>query len=509
MREKKVLFGISIIVITMVTVPYISAFQAADSSHVFGGFLLNPIDGHSYLAKMQLGYQGDWKFTLPYTAEKGEGAYLFLFYIVLGHIARILKAKLLIVFHLTRILGAILLLWSMSEFNRYLFSERWQRSSWFMISSLGAGFGWIAVLLGLFTSDFWVAEAYPFLSMYANPHFTIGLGLMLFSLIPGKRKSPEKSFALGVVLGIIQPFSVVIVVLVKAAQTINEVVTLSGTLRSRINSSELIQNMIAFGLGGGIILGYQYIAIQRDPYLALWNVQNITPAPLPLDLFLSLSPCLILAVFGISYAWQREKGKLLIYWAMISLCLIFIPWNLQRRFLTGIYLPISGLAIFGLDHLIRITRTNKNIAAALLFILVIPTNFIVMLSGQQASTKKDPAIYWDADLNEAFNWINAHTQVDSIFLTDENIGLYIPSQTGRRVLYGHPFETVEAESQIEFIQNFFERKYPIIGIQEELLIRGVDYVIVSVALEQINQDMIKSGFPSVYHNSDVVIYEVE
>ena len=81
MREKKVLFGISIIVITMVTVPYISAFQAADLSHVFGGFLLNPIDGHSYLAKMQLGYQGDWKFTLHYTAEKGEGAYLFLFYI--------------------------------------------------------------------------------------------------------------------------------------------------------------------------------------------------------------------------------------------------------------------------------------------------------------------------------------------------------------------------------------------------------------------------------------------
>ena len=73
----------------------------------FLDFLYNPQDGNSYLAKMYQGWEGNWRFVLPYTAEAGEGAYLFLFYILLGHIARVCGLSPILIFHLVRVLCSI------------------------------------------------------------------------------------------------------------------------------------------------------------------------------------------------------------------------------------------------------------------------------------------------------------------------------------------------------------------------------------------------------------------
>ena len=175
MPEKRVILIISCLVILLITIPYIYAFQEDSTEYAFGGFLINPTDGHSYLAKMQLGYQGGWKFVLPYTAESGEGAYLFLFYIGLGHLARIVNLPLLAVFHIARVIGAIFLLWVLKIYFRSVFKEPKMQTLGFSIAALGSGVGWLAVVFGSFTSDFWVAEAYPFLSKYTNPHFSLGL----------------------------------------------------------------------------------------------------------------------------------------------------------------------------------------------------------------------------------------------------------------------------------------------------------------------------------------------
>lgn len=77
MKLRKIVF---IIVITgIMLAPYLIGFWSIAEDRVFVGFLVNPADGNSYLAKMQIGLRGDWRFQLPYTAESGEGAYLFFF----------------------------------------------------------------------------------------------------------------------------------------------------------------------------------------------------------------------------------------------------------------------------------------------------------------------------------------------------------------------------------------------------------------------------------------------
>ena len=53
LRKKRVMVIVSCLVILMITIPFIYAFQEGSAEYGFGGFLINPTDGHSYLAKIQ------------------------------------------------------------------------------------------------------------------------------------------------------------------------------------------------------------------------------------------------------------------------------------------------------------------------------------------------------------------------------------------------------------------------------------------------------------------------
>lgn len=210
-------------VFALTNLPYIFAAQAAGSNFVFGGFLLNPLDGNSYLAKMYQGWRGDWRFTLPYTAQSGNGSYLFLFYLFLGHLARWLNLPLLSVFHIFRILGTAGMLVALYFFFKTtLVAERLYLPA-FVLASLGSGLGWLLLPLGAFTADYWVAETYPFLSAYANPHFVIGLALLLWILtqqaLPRPLVLKDGLFIVlaALALSLISPFGVIIALIISGS----------------------------------------------------------------------------------------------------------------------------------------------------------------------------------------------------------------------------------------------------------------------------------------------------
>ena len=114
----------------------------------------------------------------------------------------------------------------------------------FAIAVLGSGVGWLAVVFGKFTSDFWVAEAYPFLSMYTNPHFSLGLGLMILALIPDIGRESRWYTVLGIALGIVQPFAVVIVILALSIQVVIELEKSRGKAPVKIKKPKTVKNLL-------------------------------------------------------------------------------------------------------------------------------------------------------------------------------------------------------------------------------------------------------------------------
>jgi hypothetical protein len=510
MKENKRFFGAGLLVIFLISVPYLIAVFSITPEMEFGGFLLNPIDGYSYLAKMQQGYSGTWRFVLPYTSEPGEGAYLFLFYLGLGHLSRILGISNLILFHLFRILGSVALLLALYLLIIRLFDDRQSRLIGFVLATMGSGLGWLGILAGYFSSDFWVAEAYPFLSMYTNPHFPLGLAILIFFMILDN-KNIFLAFVLGTALAIIQPFAVVIAILVKTGSILLELFQQKELIFQKLIKSPALWNLLGFGISGGLLLVYQYLSILADPVLANWNDQNLTPSPALVDFLLSFSPVLPLAIFGMRKAWRKPSGRMLIIWCGISMLLLLTPWNLQRRFLTGLYVPLAVLSIFGLKGIINNSRFNFKSTAVILLILVLPTNLIVILSGMQAISVKDPAVYLSRGQIEMLDWINQETKRSDLILADADDSLLIPAFTGRRVVYGHPFETVNAKVEQAFQRDVFEMNNHFSELADQIRSRQINYLIIDGEQSggNFNSQEITEEFPLIFQSQhDYFFYMV-
>ncbi len=465
------------IFLALITLPYVFAGLSGGREYVFGGFLLNPIDGNSYLAKMQEGWSGSWTFTLPYTAEQGQGAYLFLFYLFLGHLSRWFGLPLILTFHLARLLSAVGLLFALRALFRKVFP--WSTAAaWnaLLLAAFGSGFGWIAALAGQKTSDLWVAEAYPFLSAATNPHFTLSLALLIaIFLLTWETASFSvfsRLFVYGSLLAIVNPFGLVVAAVALVAKAIWDLL-----------ADHRLALTPVFGalLGGGPLLLYQFVAIQRDPLLSGWNVQNVTPAPPVWDLVVSFIPAAALAVYALARFRKGQvmpEKRLMVVWFVLGTLLIFVPFNLQRRFMFGLFIPTAALAVAGLSDL---SLFNGRIVGARLWPLVfafsVLTNGLLLIVVVFGAATHSPDLYLTRSEADLLQWVDTNTPPDAVILASPAFGRYIPAQTGRRVVYGHPFETVDAQAKEDSVVAFYQGGWDTAAAQNFLAANHVDYVL--------------------------------
>ena len=178
-RENIIIFTVWFLVLTL---PYLVGFLLSDQKNIFLGFLINPIDGLSYLAKMKQGAGGEWLFHLPYSYEIHQKVFLFSFYLLIGKLANLIFGDLLIGFHFFRLICAFFFYSQLVLFIDQYF-EKGLISRYLKIGLLfGGGLGWLYLLSGDIPADFWVAEGFPFLSAFVNPHFILSLSLLLVLL---------------------------------------------------------------------------------------------------------------------------------------------------------------------------------------------------------------------------------------------------------------------------------------------------------------------------------------
>lgn len=442
----------STVLLLLLNIPYLVAIANTNSGFVFGGFLFNPLDGNSYIAKMYQGWRGDWVFTLPYSAETNQGAALFLFYLFLGHVSRWLGLSTLLVYHLARILSSAFLLAALYYFFSMLFSDRPKVAYWaFLFSVLGSGCGWLAAIFGGFTADFWVAEAYPILSMYTSPHFTLGLAILIWFLVQTIKPFEIRRILFlvigGLAIGIIFPFGVVVAAVVSAGIAVLDLLG-----RSKIHW----QAAFAFLIPGGLGILYQFIVIRSDPVLALWDRQNQTVSPPLGDLLVSFSPILILAAVGVVWSIRRRNRvvDMLAGWLLLGLALIYVPFNLQRRFMFGYMIPVAGLAAYGLAELKTKQRHWIGIGA---LCLSVPTLLILIFGGTQAVKNNDSQLVIAQSEMHTFSYLVQNSRPGDLILAAPETGMFIPAYTGLRVIYGHPFETVNAKTELAAVENFFSQ----------------------------------------------------
>jgi hypothetical protein len=129
-----------------------------------------------------------------------------------------------------------------------------------------------------------------------------------------------------------------------------------------------------------------------------------------------MAPALIFAVIftikyfrGIRSKYSGMKSALLLIWIWIGIILLYVPFGLQRRFMMGLYVPVTILGVLGLSLLFnpnnQKSRTRLWLSYILLLVLVIPTNIVVLLAANHGIKTLDPKLYLTQGEAKAFSWL--------------------------------------------------------------------------------------------------------
>jgi len=379
-----------------------------------------------------------------------------------------------------------------------------RRRAWWIVA-LTSGVGWLAALLGHgTTSDLAIPESNTFYSLMANAHFALAAAIMIamFVLILDLR-----SFSIGrsalltglsLALAIIQPFAVIAVYMIVV------VTLLMIWWRDRSFPRIQFSAAVIAGLITAPLLLYLYAATQADALLRAWSAQNQTPSPPPLDYVLGYGLLLIFAFFGARQAWRRKTDwdVLLLVWVLATLLLLYAPFPLQRRLSLGLHVPIGILAAIGLTEIVRAKWPRR----ALIGVMVLTSVFIELaLFGGAAA--HSPSIYLSTNEAAALSWLQQNAPTAAVVLASPEMGGFIPAFSGQRVVYGHPFETVNAKAREQQVKDFFAGSIDRAQMLQE---NNVAYLVVGPRERKLGAvDFTGLSVEEVFTAGDVVVYRVK
>ena len=470
--------AIALLAVLLSSLPYIIAPAFAQTGSTFSGFLINPIDGFSYLAKMRQGADFAFEFRLPYAPEPGTGVVLFVYQLILGGIGGVVHLPLILTYHAARILGTLAMLGSSYLFFSHLLPTGRAKWSAFLLSAFGSGVGWIALPFELLPIDLWVPEAIPFLSAYANAHFPLAMAALIASvsltifpeILPNARL--PLLFAGGILLAILQPFAVV---------AISIVITLWLSVE-RIHGTQVPQlkawllGLAAFAFGALPMLAYTWGVIRRHPVLAAWNQQNQTPTPPLIEVLFGFGVVLVLAIVGLVWGKARgwPGGRLLITWMIVGFLMLYLPISLQRRLMLGLFVPLAALAGLGIEAFAQ-TRRRFALLLTATIALSVPSHLVVVGSGLVAVSRGEAGVVMEESDRDLIEWIDLNLPEDALFLAGLGTGNRLPAYADIRVLYGHPFETPRSDDQETLVRDLWSWDGdPLLGLAA-LRAAGVEY----------------------------------
>jgi hypothetical protein len=465
-RNRRIALLASVLTALLTTLPYIVGAYLAPGETRFTGFLINPVDGFSYLAKMRQGVEGNWTFLLPYAPVQGPRAFLFVYYILLGHLSRLLTLEPILTYHLARFIAAVIMFYLAYLLAERLCSHRHIR--WFAYSLMlfSSGLGWLTLgVQQLQSSDLLIPESIPFLVAYSNPHFPLAaaalLAVVYSILVRGWRIWQRLTLAVGsgVVLGAVLPFSYVSLLGVLVGSLVIEGWFTWKARRFQREWFNIVLVLLGSGIGSFPWLIYDFYLSQRHPVLSAWNSQNLTLSPPIYAYLLGFAPILCFALIAAirTSPGKDINGRLMLVWVVSGALLLYAPVDFQRRLSLGLAFALCILAAWGWGA-IAMQPERRRLFAVLLIALISISNLLVISVGLTGVLQANPVVIYQENELESYRWIAEYVPEGSLILAGERAGNRIPAFASVRVLYGHPFETPDSLRQLAEISRLYQEQ---------------------------------------------------
>jgi len=488
---------IGLVALAMTSVPYLLGWSLETPERVFSGCVLLIDDCTSYLAKMRQGAAGAWLFHIAYTPEPHPGALFFPFHLLLGKVAALvpggdLTARLVWVYHAARVVCGLVLLLTVYRFlAEFTGQVALRRLAWLMVT-LGGGLGWLLIALGQPNwlgsppLDLYLPEGFAFLALYGFPHIAAAQSLLLGGILFLVRawrpayatRNTQRVFRVAccvslaglawLLMGLIVPFYVPV------AWAVTGAAWLALGLRQR--RLPWREGLLAGGaaLVAAPIVVYSGWMFATNPVYATWAAQNQILSPHPLHYLAAYGAPLVLAGLAARKVWREEKmGWLLLAWVGLAPVLAYLPFNLQRRLVAGVQVPLSLLAAMGAmpsRHL-----AQRCLAVALLATML-PTSLFLVASTSAWMFDTPPPAFRDAAEVAALDWLSGQVQSEDVVLAAYDTGNYLPVRVVARLFLGHGLETVDAQEKEVLLAHFFDAATDDAWRRHLLAQYGVGYV---------------------------------
>jgi hypothetical protein len=204
-----------------------------------------------------------------------------------------------------------------------------------------------------------------------------------------------------------------------------------------------------------------------DPVYEVWSAQNLILSPHPLHYLAAFGVPLLLAAFAVRDAWRSERPVwLALAWVGVVPFLVYLPFNLQRRLVEGVQVPLSLLAAWGLgqisNHKSPITSGKSQVVSGrwwmvvgVVLLILSLTNVMLVAGNVLVLRWRSEPIYRDAAEIAALDWLSGRAEPDDVVLTSYETGNYLPARVWARVFVGHGPETVEFDQKKSLAARFF------------------------------------------------------
>jgi hypothetical protein len=209
--------------------------------------------------------------------------------------------------------------------------------------------------------------------------------------------------------------------------------------------------------------------------------------------------------------------------------LVYLPINPQRRFVQGVHVPLSILAVIGLYQVVlpALEKTQAYqwllgrprysapglrrlfLIAFLGFMALSNLYVLADVTLNVAIQQPYPFFRQDAE-KEAVDWLRAKTPRTTVVLGAYETGNYVAAHAGTQVVVGHWAETVDWQVKLDLTSRFYSGLESLPWMQRFLRDQQVDYIWYGPRERQMGAPELESlaNVSRVYYNDQVALYAV-